>query len=301
MAAGPAKVENTRYYENSMPAIGDLVMAKVVKNSDTSAYVQLLEFNNMEGMIPYTELSRRRIRSVNQVAKLGKLQVAVVIRVDKDKQYIDLSKKQVTAEERKKCEERFIKSKKVTQIMQRVAVECGLPVLKVMQAVAWPLYQTHGHAFDALKLAVTDPASILDPLKLDEKVKERVCAGVQHRLKAEVLKIQADIDVTCFTIEGVDAIRAVLRIGQEAGQADGTLQVHVHVLAPPTYVLYTQTEDKEEGLKKLWDCIDAMKKAMEVKGGSVNVPVPPRVIGQEDADDKDGQVVAGSSDDEDDA
>ena len=294
MAAQP-KIENTRFYEAPMPAIGDLVMAKVFKCSDTSAYVHLLEFNNMEGMIPYTELSRRRIRSVNQVAKIGKMQVAVVIRVDRDKQYIDLSKKQVTPEEKKKCEEKFIKSKKVTQIMARVAQECNMPVKDVMQAVAWPLYKAHGHAFEALKSAVADPAAMLGPLNLDKNVYEKVCSGVQHKLKAEMLKIQADVDITCFTIEGVDAIRDVLQIGQEAGQADGTLQIHVHVSAPPTYVLYTSTEDKEEGLKKLWDCIDAMKEAMEAKGGDVAPSVPPRVISGEGAGD---DAIGGGSSDE---
>ena len=272
-----------------MPKIGDLVMVKVHSMTDTSAYVHLLEFNNIEGMVPFTELSRRRIRSVNQIAKVGKLMVVVVIRVDRGKGYIDLSKKQVTPEERKKCEAKFMKSKKVTQIMQRVAQETEVPIETIMTQIAWTLYKSRQwpHAFDALKQAVGEPEAILGPLNLDPKVYERVCVTVQHKLRAELLKIQADVDVTCFTIEGVDAIREVLLHGQETGSggADGA-SVQVFVQAPPLYILSTQSEDKEEGIKRLWDVIDAMKTMMAKKGGDVATSVPPRLMGVDGADEK---------------
>ena len=49
------------------------------------AYVDLLEYKNIEGMILLSELSRRRIRSMNKLIKIGKTEPVVVIRVDKDK------------------------------------------------------------------------------------------------------------------------------------------------------------------------------------------------------------------------
>lgn len=49
------------------------------------AYVNLLEYNNIEGMILLSELSRRRIRSINKLIRVGRNECVVVIRVDKDK------------------------------------------------------------------------------------------------------------------------------------------------------------------------------------------------------------------------
>lgn len=45
----------------------------------------LLEYNNIEGMILFSELSRRRIRSVNKLIRVGRTEVVVVLRVDKEK------------------------------------------------------------------------------------------------------------------------------------------------------------------------------------------------------------------------
>lgn len=60
-------------------------MVNVRAIQDMGAYVHCLEYNNIEGMILLSELSRRRIRSVQKLIKIGRNEVAVVIRVDKDK------------------------------------------------------------------------------------------------------------------------------------------------------------------------------------------------------------------------
>jgi translation initiation factor 2 alpha subunit (eIF-2alpha) len=44
-----------------------------------------LEYDNTEGMILLSELSRRRIRSVQKLIRVGRNEVVVVLRVDKEK------------------------------------------------------------------------------------------------------------------------------------------------------------------------------------------------------------------------
>ena len=90
-------------------------MVKVKSIAEMGAYVSLLEYDNIEGMILLSELSRKRIRSISKLIRVGKQEVCVVLRVDKEKGYIDLSKRRVTPEEQQKCEERFNKSKAVRQ------------------------------------------------------------------------------------------------------------------------------------------------------------------------------------------
>lgn len=90
-------------------------------------------------MILLSELSRRRIRSIQKLIRVGRNEVVVVLRVDKEKGiflcsqfsyiisqysvkgYIDLSKRRVSPEDLVKCEERFMKSKTVASILRHVA------------------------------------------------------------------------------------------------------------------------------------------------------------------------------------
>ena len=72
-------------------------------------------------MILLSELSRRRIRSIQKLIRVGRNEVVVVLRVDKEKGYIDLSKRRVSPEDIVKCEERYMKSKAVASILRHVA------------------------------------------------------------------------------------------------------------------------------------------------------------------------------------
>lgn len=74
-----------RFYAERYPEIDDVVMVNVRSIEEMGAYVHLLEYNNIEGMILLSELSRRRIRSINKLIRIGKTEPVVVIRVDKEK------------------------------------------------------------------------------------------------------------------------------------------------------------------------------------------------------------------------
>jgi len=125
-------------YEQRFPEIDEVVMVQVRERSDLvtlkfdvyakvksiaemGAYVELLEYDNVEGMILLSELTRRRIRSVSKLIKVGRIEPVMVLRVDKEKGYIDLSKRRVSPEDVQACEEKYNKSKMVHSILRHVA------------------------------------------------------------------------------------------------------------------------------------------------------------------------------------
>lgn len=110
-----------RMFEAKYPEVDIAVMIQVKNIADMGAYVSLLEYNNIEGMILLSELSRRRIRSVSSLIKVGRIEPVMVLSVDKEKGYIDLSKRRVSEEDIQACEERYNKSKLVHSIMRHVA------------------------------------------------------------------------------------------------------------------------------------------------------------------------------------
>lgn len=79
-----------RFYQHKFPEVEDVVMVNVRSIAEMGAYVSLLEYNNIEGMILLSELSRRRIRSINKLIRIGRNECVVVIRVDKEKGELSL-------------------------------------------------------------------------------------------------------------------------------------------------------------------------------------------------------------------
>ncbi|VDP78286.1 unnamed protein product [Schistosoma curassoni] len=110
-----------RFYEDLFPEVGDVVLVTVKVIQSMGSYVELLEYKNIGGMILHSELSRRRIRSISKLVRIGSNTEVTVVRVDSAKGYIDLSKRRASAEEIAKCKERFAKAKAVNQILRNVA------------------------------------------------------------------------------------------------------------------------------------------------------------------------------------
>lgn len=92
--------------------------------------------------------------------QVGRQEPVMVLRVDKEKGYIDLSKRRVSPEDVAACDERFSKSKMVHSIMRHVAETTGQDVEDLYKWIAWPLYKAYGHAFDAFKVLFLSCAAL---------------------------------------------------------------------------------------------------------------------------------------------
>uniref|UniRef100_A0A1L8DSF3 Eukaryotic translation initiation factor 2 subunit 1 n=1 Tax=Nyssomyia neivai TaxID=330878 RepID=A0A1L8DSF3_9DIPT len=275
-------VLSCRFYKDKYPEVEDVVMVNVRSIAEMGAYVYLLEYNNIEGMILLSELSRRRIRSINKLIRVGKTEPAVVIRVDKDKGYIDLSKRRVSVEDVEKCTERFSKAKAVNSILRHVAdilkFESDDQLEDLYQKTAWHFeekYKSKAHAFDIFKQAVVDP-SILAECGIEEHTLDVLLDNIKRKLTSQPVKIRADIECACYGYEGIDAVKEALRSGLELSTED--LPIKINLIAPPLYVMTTATPEKADGLKALEDAIEKIKETITTLGGVFNVQMSPKVV-----------------------
>ncbi|XP_010915882.1 eukaryotic translation initiation factor 2 subunit alpha homolog isoform X2 [Elaeis guineensis] len=288
-----------RMYEARYPEVDMAVMIQVKNIADMGAYVSLLEYNNIEGMILFSELSRRRIRSVSSLIKVGRQEPVMVLRVDREKGYIDLSKRRVSEEDIQACEERYNKSKLVHSIMRHVAETLDLDLEDLYIHVGWPLYRKYGHAFEAFKLIVMDPDSVLDSLTREVKevgpdgqevtkivpamtpeVKDALVKNIRRRMTPQPLKIRADIEMKCFQFDGVLHIKEAMRKAEAAGNDD--CPVKIKLVAPPLYVLTTQTLDKEQGISILNNAVKACTEEIDHHKGKLTVKEAPRAVSERD-------------------
>ena len=272
-----------RFYESKYPEIESLVMVNVRTIADMGAYVSLLEYNNIEGLILLSELSRRRIRSINKLIRVGRNEVAMVLRVDKEKGYIDLSKRRVSPEDVAACEDKFNKAKAVHGVLRHLAERRKFYLEDLYERIAWPLYRKYGHAYDAFKIALAEeqgggsdtddpfasldvPSDVIDELKL----------YIRRRLAPQPIKIRADVEVSCFTYDGIDAIRDALFAGIAVGTENSPIKIRL--IAPPIYVLSTMTLEKDAGIALLQKSIDVILEKISEKGGKMDVKMAPKAV-----------------------
>lgn len=268
-----------RFYEHQYPEVESVVMVNVRNIADMGAYVSLLEYNNIEGMILLSELSRRRIRSIHKLIRVGRNEVVMVLRVDKEKGYIDLSKRRVSPEDIAACEDRFNKAKAVHGVLRHLAERRKLYLEELYEKIGWPLYKKYGHAYDAFKLAISDDKNAGDPFEdidIPQDMKDELRSYILRRLAPQPIKIRSDIEVSCFTYEGIDAIREALFAGMALSKDNAAIKIRL--IAPPIYVLSTMTLEKEAGIAHLQSAIDVIGEKITEKGGKIDVKMAPKAV-----------------------
>jgi translation initiation factor 2 subunit 1 len=225
-------------------------MVRYRKVQEHGANVDLLEYNNIEGMIISTEMTRKRTANVTRHIRSGKKEPALVLKIDKEKGYMDLSRIKVKTEQCEECEQRYKKAKMVHNIVQRVAINCEIPLEKVYKDVIWPLSKK-ANVLEAFRQVDTLPKNSatlhLDMFKgipgadkviLTEEVAKELYRQIENKLSRHAIRIKADFEVTCFTFEGIDAIREALLAGvqttagisKEETKEEEKLEVKVNVM-----------------------------------------------------------------------
>lgn len=293
-----------RFYENEFPEPNDLVVVKVARiENNMGAYVTLLEYGRMEGLILPSELSKRRFRSISKLIRVGRQEVVMVVRVDTEKGYVDLSKKRVAPEDIAATEERYSKSKKVYLTARQVAGQLEMDVMDLHKIAIWPLYAKYGHAYEGLKEAVEDPAKAFEGIDCPANVIEALVNDMKNRLQPECVRIRARIHVSCSGEQGVVAVREALMAGQRTftpNPNDPKLELKVQLIASPLYVVIAQGFDKQAGIKRVEAAFAAIKEHItKVPGGEFHQQGDIMVFGLDDEAGKEDQPVESEDDDSD--
>jgi len=283
-----------RFYEAEFPQLEDIVVVQVKRIVDMGAYVSLLEYNGKEGMMLLSELSKRRIRSVSKLLRVGRTEICMVLRVDEQKGYIDLSKRRVAPEDAAAKEESFAKSKAVHGIMRHVAGQNNIPVEELCMKISWPLHKKYGNAYEAFRKHVNEELNVWDELdfsqpgqdltEMKQKIQEDIELNLRRKLIQQMLRLRAKVEVSCSEYEGIDAIKKALLKGMEASKQDCELKIRL--VACPLFIHSCMVRDKEQGMAMLNEAIDLMRKSIESDKGKFLLKSGPDIVGNQENDEE---------------
>ena len=81
---------------------------------------------------------------------------------------------------------------------------------------------------------------------INESVKHALIKDICRRMTPQPLKIRADMELTCFSSDGIECIKDAMRAAESSSTKE--CKVKVSLIASPLYVVTTQTLDKESGM-----------------------------------------------------
>lgn len=275
-----------RFYANQYPEIDDVVLVQVKSLSDIGAYVTLLEYGRVEGMIQISEMCNRRIRSISKLTRVGNIEVCMVLRVDADRGYIDLSKRRVSNEDGLKAKELFARNKTIHGIMRHTATILERPLEDICKLISWPLFKEFGmnRTYDALRRIVNDGSiDLISPvcseLVSHPEVVEALMTAASRKLTPSEVRVRALFDVTCYSTDGVLAIKESIKQVVDACKDD---QIVIKLISAPQFLIETSGIGKEACSARIVKALDMIKANISARGGNYKLRSPPDVIGDDE-------------------
>ena len=218
------------------------VQTEITKVNENGAYARLLEYDDMEGYLLSTEVTKKRVKLVNKYMKVGKQEPMMVIRVDREKRYIDLSKKKVLAADAAATELHFKKAKMVHNILRQMVSKLNtdaskktedhqtVTLLQLYEKFGWRLYDRYDHAFDAFRLIMSDPEAVYKEIEITPEEQKVLYESIARKMAPTPLKLRADFELQCFTYEGIDALKEALITARTKVNRDKDIPSSVSVI-----------------------------------------------------------------------
>jgi translation initiation factor 2 subunit 1 len=104
---------------------------------------------------------------------------------------------------------------------------------------------------------------------LPEDVKAMLLANIKRRLTPQPIKIRADVDVSCYSYQGIDAVKNALREAKKFGTKD--FPMTISLIAPPQYTIQTSSLEKKEGIDRCNKAVEAVRASILAAGGRLAV------------------------------
>lgn len=253
------------FYHNVYPIVGELVMGEIATVSDIGVMCHLLEYNKMDGFLPFSEISRKNVYTRN-ILKVGQKVIFIVTNVTLN--MIDLSKKFIMEEENILGKEKYKKGKFTFNICNYIAEQKQTTYDIIYHDLITPLLQEYNYPYDAFKLYANDT----NIYKILPVYNELLLPLLKQQLIIQPIKLCALIDVTCF-IGGIVVIKQALKKGQLYHK-----DIKINLYSSPTYTIMYTTIDMESGIILINTIIDIIKTEIINNGGEFKVVKEPDII-----------------------
>src|SRR5216684_2201954 len=181
--------------ENSeLPERGDIVLCTVREITPHGIYVDLDEYNDMNGFLHISEISTGWVRNIDRVAKVGQKLVLKVVRAEKSRREVDLSLRQVTNEERRNKLIEWKQKEKVMTILSMVKKKLGMDD-KQFSDIANKLQTQYGTLYEALEDAAKRGEKTFASMSLPSEVVNEMVTAAREKIASPKYEVGSIVEI----------------------------------------------------------------------------------------------------------
>jgi translation initiation factor 2 subunit 1 len=239
-----------------LPEWGELIVCMVKRITPYAAWCDLEEYPEIEGMIHVSEVSGKWVHDIREFVKVNKQYVAKVVKIDYQKNFVNLSLKRVSKQDEKEKMNVLRREQRAEKMLEQIAKEFGKNLDQAYEEVGFLLQEKFGELFVAFEEARKGSEHLIKQ-DVPEKWAVAISKVAESSFQEKKVLIKADVELKSFAPDGIEKIKEILSELQKNG-------ITVKYISAPKYRVEISGKDPKATEKKLVESLEAATK--QVKG-----------------------------------
>ncbi|MFB0567193.1 MAG: translation initiation factor IF-2 subunit alpha [Candidatus Bathyarchaeia archaeon] len=248
------------------PEVGDLVIGSIQKVTNYGAYVFLDEYEK-EGLLHISEVASGWVRNIRSFVREGQKTVLKVLRVDPEKEHVDLSLRRVTKRARREKILAWKKDRQAEGLLRSVSEKLNISIEGVHKKAGSLIEAEFGELYKGLEKTAIEGPEVLLELGVPKTLAVAIAEIVKEKIKLPLVRIKGTLELQCVKPDGVVRVREALLSAQKIKKSAGA-KVRVYVVAPPKYRIEVLAEDYKKAERVLEKATETAIKNITKAGGT---------------------------------
>lgn len=249
-----------RFYKRDFPEIDDIVIIKITKEDEYGYFCELLEYESIEGFLPLSELVKGRYVK-KHLLKINDTLPLIIIKADKNKKTVDLSKKKINEIEQNDVMIKYKTCLNINRLVNEFYVMylkyCNITesdimhsINDIMNSTIWQYYEVNEEPDYTIiyNNILENPKLILKNDLFEEKFIDKALNNVKNRLLKKNMLLENEFHLLVNEDEAKEKIKEILNINFPE---ETDYKLKILIIAPPNYKIKLEGPCKNEGNKIL--------------------------------------------------
>lgn len=247
---------------SELPDRGEIVLCTVREITPHGIYVDLDEYNNMNGFLHISEISTGWVRNIDRVAKVQQKLVLKVVRAERSRREVDLSLRQVTNEEKRNKLIEWKQKERAMTIMGTVKKKLSLGDSQYYEILG-KLEKEYGSLYEALEAVSKRGEKALASLGLPEAISKEMVEAAKEKITSPKYEVGAIVEVSSKASDGIQQIRSAL---EAATGASSSAEIKVSYVGAPRYRLRVVADDYKQADKLMNSALERIQEEIGKHG-----------------------------------
>lgn len=254
------------FKKKGLPAESELILCTVKKILPNAVFVNIDDYENLEGMIHISEIAPGRIRNIRDYVIEGKKIVCKVLKINKEKQQIDLSLRRVSISLRKEKNQQTKQEEKAEKILEFLAKKINISLEEIFKKIGNQIIENYGSLSFYFQELINNEELIKE---IDPKFQKDLLDIVKERIKPPEVNLNCKLTLISTSSNGIDLIKSAVNDAWKVAK-EKKYNIKFQYISAPNYMLKITAEDYKTGEKVLEEMASLVVSNIKKVGGEGN-------------------------------